>query len=168
MGRVVVVLLIGTAVVFAMVLKMPLTSMILVQPPTKTVSTNEDSAERKVSKPRRITTVKRESEGNSSRQAAVATNSRRNRNTAAANGSSTNLPSKYMTRVVKDSALYSFNSPTSRIVQFVKEGDVVDKKIEVIDAWGSWTLVSMVEQKGAGYIPTDNLGRRVLVEAGNE
>lgn len=155
MGRVVVVLLIGSFVIFGMVLKTPLRSYVFSEQQTTTTESSKDSARQAREK-----AARRASRDDYSPNPKPLSRNR------ARTASSTHAK-KSVTRVLNDSAVYSFNSPASGVLQVLKKGDVVNTELEIIDNRGRWTLITGADRRVLGYVRSESLGLQSPVGAEN-
>ena len=164
MGRVVVFLLIGSVLIFGVVLKTPLTPIFSSNQLIETIGPVNEPTHPKALRPSHKTIVRKASVRNLSLPPNGRTES-----TAGPIKASSKVPSsnRQVIRVLSDSAVHSFNSPASDVVKLLKKGDVVDKQLEVVDARGRWTLVK-ADPKGAGFVRSESLGPQLPAEAEHE
>src|SRR5262249_12119524 len=140
-GRFVVFLLVGSVLAFGLVLRMPLTPILLSNQSTEASEPADNSKPPKPLHPPKHTSPARR----------ISTRTYSRRQNAVETQSNTPLPvqdystiassnNRQVTRLTDDSAVYAFNSPASDVVKLLKKGDVVDPLLEVVDARGRWTL----------------------------
>ena len=167
MGRFLILLTIGSAVIFVMVLTMPLKSIT-----TSGLSANESEINKPVKDPIRLP---------------VSGTARKPAHRKALRGPSPLKPSKARTQtggqnletppsdgaengswatVSSDSAeIYSMNFPRGTMLHSLNKGEKVQTDLEVVDAEGGWTLVKGPGPRAVGFVRSENLERKLSAEA---
>lgn len=171
MKFIVLLLIIASAVMFAVVLNMPLGTIPSVllrgkaaaesQPkesPRKAKSAAKDKARRTTS----ATSVRqrRERTGTSSTPSSTTVEPDRAQSQPAVNirPADRDLLSRQALTIPRDSvALYAINSKADSILRVLSKGTVVEPNMQVIDARDSWTFVRVPELRISGFVETSNL-----------
>jgi hypothetical protein len=162
MARVVFFLVVGSVLTFVAILKSPMKTIIMSELQSEVQTASSEPAKelpsRKVSKPPQKTDAVRKTAEN---VPSVLQRTEIVFVPSAPAPASNNTQNDSLTRVLSDSAaIYSFNSSTSTVVTHLKKGDVVNPNLEVIDAGGRWTLVTVADQHTFGFVRSEYLGRQ--------
>ena len=162
MARVVFFLVIGSVLTFVVILKSPMKSIIMSELQSEIQTPNSEPAKelpsKKVSKPPQKTGVVRKA---AEHVPSVLQHTDIVYVPSVPAPAPNNTQNDTLTRVMSDSApIHSFNSSTSTVLSHLKKGDVVNPDLEVIDAGGRWTLVTVVDQHTFGFVRSEHLGRQ--------
>ena len=167
MGRLLILLTIGSAVIFVMVLNTPLKSIT-----TSGLSANESANNKPVKDPIRIP-VSHQARKPAHRNALRGPSPLRPSTAGTETGRqkletppSDRAENVSWATVSSDSAeIYSMNFPRGTMLHSLNKGEKVQTDLEVVDAEGRWTLVKGPGQRAVGFVRSENLERKLSAEA---
>ena len=168
MARIVLVLVICTAVMFFVVLQTPpkFIQDALDEFASFSNESPEDAKEAEAKDPEAKPAAKtRKAATNGARRATTATPVPEVASTTTPVSSPSEPIYPLVFSVVTDgTALYSLNSTEGQVVGVLRKGEIVEPQLEIKDAGQTWAYVSVSGQRVSGFLRKDSLERQRLVQ----